>query len=233
MAFTVPTRSSRVLPRAISTALTLAVAVCALTGLTGCKNNNAAMEQLTLENQELRDRRDQLVSALDECDSKYNALVEEREGLIDENNQLRSDLASAATRPASPNIGALPAGVDASFRDSELVLNVAGDVLFASGKVTLRDDAKRTLNQLADLIKRQYPSNLIRIAGHTDSDPIRKSQWKTNERLSAERALAVEDYLSTRGIPKDSMYIAGFGSADPRSSKAESRRVEIIILNAR
>jgi len=63
-----------------------------------------------------------------------------------------------------------------------------------------------------------------------DTDPIRKSNWKTNERLAAERALSVEEYFSTRGIDKDRMHIASYGPARPKGSKKDSRRVEIVIL---
>jgi len=57
-----------------------------------------------------------------------------------------------------------------------------------------------------------------------------KDKWKTNERLSGERAMAVEDFLSSKGIPKDRIYFAGFGSDKPKSNKKDSRRVEIVIL---
>jgi outer membrane protein OmpA-like peptidoglycan-associated protein len=115
----------------------------------------------------------------------------------------------------------------------EVILDIAGDVLFDSGRAVLKGGAKRTLDQIASVLNSQYSGRLIRVAGHTDTDPIRKSKWKTNERLSAERALAVEEYLASRGVAKDRMYVAAYGSAFPRATKAESRRVEIIIMNER
>ena len=77
----------------------------------------------------------------------------------------------------------------------------------------------------------RYSNRLIRISGHSDSDPIKKSQWKTNERLSAERALTVEEYLANKGVSNDSMYVAAFGSSRPLETKKSSRRVEIVVLN--
>ena len=50
------------------------------------------------------------------------------------------------------------------------------------------------------------------------------------EKLNSERALAVEDYLASKGLDKDRMYISGYGPAKPRSSKKDSRRVEIVIM---
>ncbi|MEX2217992.1 MAG: OmpA family protein, partial [Phycisphaerales bacterium] len=106
----------------------------------------------------------------------------------------------------------------------------AGDVLFDSGKATLKASAKKTLDNVASTIKSRYGANVVRIEGYTDTDPIVKSGWKSNERLSGERAMAVEEYLSSRGLPKDRIYYAGFGSSRPKSTKKDSRRVEIVIL---
>ena len=116
------------------------------------------------------------------------------------------------------------------MRGSDIVVTVAGDVLLATASATLRDAARRELDRIASVINSRYSGNEIRIAGHTDQDPIRRSRWKTNERLSAERALAVEEYLATRGVSKSRMHVAGFGPAQLRSTKQQSRRVEIIVL---
>ena len=112
----------------------------------------------------------------------------------------------------------------------DVVLTVAGDVLFPSGQVTLKTEGRRELDRIARMIMSQYPTKTIRVEGYTDSDPIRKSSWKTNERLSSERALAVEAYLVARGVEADRIYSAAMGPARPKSSKQASRRVEIVIL---
>jgi chemotaxis protein MotB len=199
----------------------------------GCASGGGEeMEALRLENEELRLARDELAAALDACDARFETVSAERDRLIDENESLRARMAAAPAR-SDTFAGAQAfegSGAQVYTRPGELVVEMAGDVLFSSGKVTLRDAAKRDLDQVARVIQQRYPNNTIRIAGHTDSDPIRKSGWKTNERLGAERALAVEEYLASKGIDKDRMYVASFGPAVPRSSKADSRRVEIIIL---
>lgn len=204
------------------------VALATAAGLTGCANNEAdelAIEQLRSENEELRSREAQLQAALSDTEARTIALQDERERLL-------SELESARTRPA-PNAATGFEGIEGAQvtrRGGDIVVDVAGDVLFSSGSVTLRNEAKRTLNQIASRIQSTYAGSEIRIAGHTDSDPIRKSKWGTNERLSAERALAVENYLAERGVDKDRMHIAGYGPAKPRGTKAQSRRVEIVIL---
>ncbi len=208
--------------------------VLAAAGLSvGCASGDGAeMEALRLENEELRMSRDELAAALDECDARVAAVSNERDRLESQVNQLRSELAQAramvSERPTTTGFEGTSATVYG--RPGELVVEMAGDILFSSGKAELREQAKRELDRIARTIQQRYPDNLIRIAGHTDSDPIRKSGWKTNERLGAERALSVEEYLSTRGLSKDRMYVASYGPAEPRSSKKDSRRVEIVIL---
>lgn len=209
--------------------------------MTGCQQGPTKDEQiaaLTSENQQLRAERDNLDSALADCDARYTAVLGERNNLSSEVASLQSQLAAAAAAAAGPSSSPATGGdirgdfgdVEVFRRPGEIVVEVAGDVLFSSGKVSLKNDSKRALDQIAQNILRNYPNAQIRIAGHTDSDPIRKSGWKTNERLGAERALAVEEYLASRGVSKDLMYVASFGPAKAKSSKAESRRVEIVIL---
>ncbi|MCA9294050.1 MAG: OmpA family protein [Phycisphaerales bacterium] len=213
--------------RAAARTLAALGALVITSSLTGCSSNKntSALAALRAENAELREAQHQLDAALNECDSRYDALTKERD-------DLRAQLDGASRAPRmTDDFGFAPgSGVTVSQRNGEIVVEVAGDVLFQSGKVDLRNDAKRTLDQIASVINSRYAGNTIRIAGHTDSDPIKKSGWKTNERLSSERALAVEEYLGSRGVNKDRMYAAAFGSSQPRSTKQESRRVEIVIL---
>lgn len=207
----------------------LAVGLTVVSGmLGGCAKNKGGgdLEALRDENTSLREQLAQLENALDTCEDRNANLVADRDAAVAEAQRL------AGSRGAGSNpFGSMP-GVDVTQRGGEIVVNIAGDVLFSSGQTTLRNDAKRTLDQIAGVLQAQYPGNEIRIAGHTDSDPIKKSQWKSNERLSAERAMAVEDYLSSRGLSKDRMHIAGYGAAQPRGDKQSSRRVEIVVLAA-
>ncbi|MEO1130428.1 MAG: OmpA family protein [Planctomycetota bacterium] len=198
-------------------------------GMVGCSNNkadDALLAQYQRENEELRDREAQLRAALDDAEGRNAGLSDERARLSAELAQARGELAEAEANTGFEGIG----GTSTSMRGSDIVVDVAGDVLFASGSVSLRSQSKKTLDQIAAVLNSRYAGNEIRIAGHTDNDPIRKSKWKTNERLSAERALAVEEYLGSKGVDKNRMHIAGYGPAVPRGSKSQSRRVEIVVI---
>lgn len=190
--------------------------------LGGCaSNNNGELDAALMENQELRQRLADTESALADCQSGRAQLEGQSTNLAAELERLRNELSK------TPNFGD---GVTVSRRGSEIAVGVAGDVLFDSGSATLKTSAKSTLERIAQILNSQYASNAIRIEGHTDADPIKKSGWKTNERLSSERALAVEEFLVSKGVNNKRVYSAAFGPAIPRNSKNESRRVEIVIL---
>ena len=214
------------LPRMVTT-LTLGSVLL----LVGCAGDRDSLERLRAENEELRAREAQLQAAMQDTEGRFLSVEDERARLRAENERLRGQLAE---RPAAGQRGTTGfegiGGTTTRMQGSDIVVDVAGDVLFASGSVTLRADARQTLDRVAQVLNSRYSGNEIRIAGHTDSDPIRRSQWKTNERLSAERALAVQEYLATRGVGLNRTHIAGFGPSKPRGTKAQSRRVEIIVL---
>ncbi len=186
-------------------------------GLTGCASTGGGNEDALLrENRELRDRVIAQQGALDSASARIASLE-------DENGRI------AATAPDTGfgNIKGVSTSVNAK---GEVVVAIAGDVLFASGKVDLKNASKSTLDRVASVLNSTYANNSIRIEGYTDRDPIKKSKWGTNERLSAERALAVETYLVKKGVKNDRVYSAAFGTAKSKATKQASRRVEIVIL---
>jgi flagellar motor protein MotB len=198
-------------------AIKVMAALClGASALGGCATGNPD-EALVQENLELRQQRSELERQLAECEQRYAMLDEQ-------NRQLGQLGASGATGFEGID------GVTVGRSAGEVTVGIAGDVLFASGSAALRPEAKSSLDRVVSNIKERYPGRVIRVEGHTDTDPIRKSKWETNERLSSERALAVEAYLVSRGLDNKVVYSAAFGSAQPKNSKKDSRRVEIVII---
>ncbi len=202
----------------------LAVLVFALGG---CNNNlKTERDRLFSQNEELQSELDQTRAALDAAQAE----VERRNAEI---ARLRGELASkptAAPQGATNPFAGVP-GVETEQRLEGVAVRVPGDVLFASGKVELREGSKQTLNQITAIIRREYPNKTIRVEGYTDTDPIRRSGWADNWQLSTERALAVLRHLQSQGIPANRIYAAGYGQSRPRGDKAKSRRVEIVVVN--
>jgi flagellar motor protein MotB len=187
----------------------------------GCASNGPRPDDpLVMENQELRRLNENLTIALDDAEARYRALDEQ-------NRQLAGQLSA---QPDLGDTGFEGLGAGVSRRPGEVVVDIAGEVLFDSGSVTIKSGARSVLDGVVRVIQQRYPNAEIRVAGYTDNDPIKKSDWKTNERLSAERAMAVESYLVTKGIDNNRVHSAAYGPAKAKASKRESRRVEIIIL---
>jgi flagellar motor protein MotB len=72
----------------------------------------------------------------------------------------------------------------------------------------------------------------ITMPSFTDNDPIRRSKWKDNWELGAQRSLTVIRTLRELGLPSDSLVQANCGEHRPKSSntskdgKLQNRRVE-------
>ncbi len=199
------------------------LAVIGLMPMTGCnKRVKIERDALYAQNQELQEELDRARAALGSGHGDQSALLAEIE-------QLRAQLANQPIAGANTAFDNIP-GVEAYATGGTVTVRVPGDILFASGKVDLKSSAKTTLNQIAGVIKNEYAGNTVRVEGYTDNDPIRKSKWKDNLELSLQRAAAVHRHMQSQGINADNMYAAGFGEARPGSTKAKSRRVEIVVV---
>ncbi len=110
-------------------------------------------------------------------------------------------------------------------------VQVKGEVLFASGKADLTSQGREVLKKLVPHLR----TNAIRVDGHTDSDPINHSKWRTNLNLSAARAVAVAEFLIECGLDGRQVSVAGYGQhrpavqGDGTEAKAQNRRVEILL----
>ncbi|MHC4658528.1 MAG: OmpA/MotB family protein [Planctomycetota bacterium] len=128
-------------------------------------------------------------------------------------------------------------GFDVAFdpRAGTITVTLPNTILFNSGKAALKKATSAELNRIESVLRSKYSGKQIDVVGHTDSDPIKKSKWRDNWQLSAERALSVVGYLIKRGIPEDNIRAVGCGAARPVASnatakgKAKNRRVEIVV----
>lgn len=95
------------------------------------------------------------------------------------------------------------------------------EVFFDAGQAVLKPEGRGELDKLGAIIAdlgREMPPDLpwiLRVDGHTDNRPIRSPQFPSNWHLSAARAIAVVEYLVTKGIPADRIAATGFGEYQP------------------
>ena len=120
--------------------------------------------------------------------------------------------------------------------DGGATITLASDVTFKAGRADLSGRAVQILKRVAAALKSTEGVRAVRIEGHTDTDPIRKSGWKSNEELSLARAKMVRKYLVTQGFAEEFLSVDGLGAKQPvesnktKAGKARNRRVEIILL---
>jgi chemotaxis protein MotB len=118
-----------------------------------------------------------------------------------------------------------------------LVITFVADVLFDSGKATIKPQYYPTLDKIAKVLQETLPYNYIGIEGHTDNEPIKYSGWKSNWELSAARALSILHYLvDEKGLSPERFSAIGYGEYRPIASndtpqgRQLNRRVEIVIM---
>jgi outer membrane protein OmpA-like peptidoglycan-associated protein len=110
-----------------------------------------------------------------------------------------------------------------------LIVNLS-DVLFDTGKSTLRPEAREKLAKISGIVL-AYPDLRLAIEGNTDS----VGSDAMNQALSEQRAGSVRDYLVKENIPASSMTSQGFGKTQPVASndtaegRQQNRRVEMVV----
>ena len=200
------------------------LAVAALTFTFGCSDKaKAERDSLYTQNQQLQQQLDAEKAAREAAEKERDAMA----GKV------------VVTPPPMTAPAPVP-GPDKSDGDitrgknkfGEDTLQISSDVLFDSGKAALKPAAKKTLDKVAAIIKKEYAGNKLRVEGHTDPNPVAKSGWDDNWDLGAARARAVLLYLESKGISRKSMYTASFADTELKSptNYALDRRVEIVVV---
>lgn len=186
---------------------------------------------------------------LKQYQDEVRALREERTQLKKENRELRAQneayevsLANANAPKTAPmsvedNEALGRVGVDVG-RDAygNYVISIPAEITFPSGKAELTKQGKEALKVVARVLLEDHGGGHYWIEGHTDTDPITKSNWDSNRDLSVARAMAVLHFLvEDCNVPDERCVVAGHGQYDPltanddKSGKARNRRVEIVV----
>lgn len=125
------------------------------------------------------------------------------------------------------------ADLNAKKTDRGVVLTL-GDVLFDTGKATLKPGAQSTIDRLANFLKSSPDSSVV-IEGHTDS--VGSDDY--NLELSQRRAESVRSALLSRSVTGERVSAIGKGKSEPvagnetAAGRQQNRRVEIVIQNAK
>jgi chemotaxis protein MotB len=120
--------------------------------------------------------------------------------------------------------------------DIRLTVNEA--ILFRTGSAEVGASGKRTLSDIAVILKNKYSNATIRVEGHTDNVPVKrvKDRYPSNWELSSARSCAVLRHLiEQKAIDASRGSVTGFADQLPVASnvnedgRKRNRRVEIFV----
>jgi len=121
-------------------------------------------------------------------------------------------------------------GVSVTRSGNNIILNMPGNVTFATGSSNISADFYRVLDSVA-LVLNEFEKTYIDVAGHTDNT----GSAELNQRLSEARASSVARYLQSQQVVAQRFVTTGHGFRQPIASndtpegRALNRRVEIIL----
>ncbi|MCF6147956.1 MAG: OmpA family protein [Candidatus Kuenenia sp.] len=189
---------------------------------TGC----AELKQLRVENQQLSNS----LASLQQENANLSATASRYESELNRLENSRRALESKLEGT----------GASTRIKDGSVSIVLPDSILFDPGQAKLRTQSKATLQKIAGILKTDIANEMVRIEGHTDSDPIQKQKDKypSNWELSTARASTVLHYMVDEcGVSPTRIYISGFGQHQPvadnktKAGKAQNRRVEFVIIS--
>ncbi|WKL58138.1 OmpA family protein [Asticcacaulis sp. ZE23SCel15] len=121
-------------------------------------------------------------------------------------------------------------GVTVDRNGDVITLNMPSDVTFPVNGDQVDTRFYKVLDDVSGVLK-DYPSTYIDVIGHANST----GADDYNQALSERRANSVANYMSSRGVAYQRIYVAGAGetrpiaSNDTKSGRAQNRRVEVTL----
>ncbi|MBM4083919.1 MAG: hypothetical protein FJ272_03935 [Planctomycetes bacterium] len=127
-------------------------------------------------------------------------------------------------------------GVKVERTSKGITLTFLSEILFDSGKATLKPQGQEILRKACAVVKEKFTENELTVEGHTDNVPIKHSGYKSNWELSSDRALAVLHHMEKEGFEPTKLSATGYGefrpvaSNDSAQGRTQNRRAVIVIM---
>jgi len=214
-----------------------------------------ALARAVAERDQLRGELDGEVALIGELQGKLRRLGQDVDKLVGQRGELAAAL--GATRARLDELRRQTAAAEAQaetyrglvhrlhamidsgalqvlVRDGRMLLVMPTDVLFDSGRILVKPEAKEGLGSVAEAL-RELPNRKFRVDGHTDDVPIHNAHFASNWELSTGRAIAVAHILVDRGLPARVVSVGGHADLDPVSPndtdehRSHNRRIEIVL----
>ena len=200
------------------------------------KEKDAEIERLKMEKEseleKLRQQKDEEIGRLHSdkeqevkrvADSKTRELTDLERAMLELEKSLKSEINDYKAK--------------LNMTERGLVMTFLSEIFFDSGKENIKSEGEEALTKVAQVLNTTVSQLKIAVEGHTDNEPIKYSNWKSNWELSCARALAVVHYFIDNGqVLPERLSAVGYGEFRPVQSnetlegRQQNRRVEIIIL---
>ncbi len=137
--------------------------------------------------------------------------------------------AQSAAEAREKLLGQLNSVLATSDTARGLIVNMS-DVLFDTGKYTLKTNTQISLAKVAGILQ-SYPGLKLQVEGYTDS--VGSDEF--NQKLSENRADAVRDFLVGQGVQQTNIAATGYGKNNPvadngtTQGRAQNRRVQLVV----
>ena len=121
-------------------------------------------------------------------------------------------------------------GVSVTRNGDNLILNMPGNITFATNQSDVNANFYPVLNSVA-LVLKEFEKTMIDVVGHTDTT----GTLQLNMQLSQARAASVGAYLQSQGVQAVRIATQGMGpqypiaTNDTPEGRAQNRRVELIL----
>lgn len=208
----------------------------------------ASNEALSHERVKLVDEIEDLRQAREDLESKIGTLEQVRDDLEADLRERETEVAlrSREVDQLRDAYGGLVADLESEVAAGRiqierlrqgLRLNLAQEILFASGSAELNQQGRAVIAKVAERLV-TVPQR-VEVQGHTDDVAIRGAlaeRYPSNWELAGARAASVVRLLAERGIPTSRMTAVSFGEHHPVApndtpeGRARNRRIEIRLL---
>jgi len=177
----------------------------------GAENLERSLESMKEKDLQIKTMRD----AINKKDSVTLALVTSLKGALDNVND---------------------EDIEINVEKGVVFVSISDKLLFGSGQYKVTNEAKQVLAKVAKVVNDKKDFEFM-VEGHTDDDPISRTNIEDNWDLSAKRATAVVRILQDDyNVDPARMTAAGRGeyvpvaSNDTSEGKAKNRRTRIVVL---
>jgi len=220
------------------------VAMVVVIGLAAAMAVGCNQQQMEEQNLALKKQVQEIQGANADLQAQMDTLKAQNQALANDLDKSRAAQATRPGQPAGATAGKAPRakpefgeGVETSQIGAETHITLPQAILFDPGKDTLKASSKQVLDKIVAVLNKDYAGDKIRVEGHCDNQPIKKTKntWEDNWELSCNRSMEVLRYMTSKGIDPKRAYAAGFSfykpvaSNDTAAGRAKNRRVVIVV----